>query len=750
MQRQNGTGPNETEGFRHTWLHEARGKGEVGRASRDKELLKMLHSAGWSEGDSPLGLQVPGAQRFDAPVLTGNAWHHGELICPAECAANSGVCYPPLGRCDCPRHRWGPVCEHLVEPAISRTTIFHGWCVYNDSSPWFCDKPLCTSSMGSFMSVSRSGRSAPTTERCVGEPVDRCPSRCNGKGTCAPNGACRCIPGYRGPMCEKQVAVYCVNNCSGRGACELGFCACRPPFFGVDCSLTPPQGGWGSAAHVKPKGWGIQGQLKIPAESRIRARSSESKHLRKSRGDSSSTDLRSAAGDIGCADPCIYVYELPARFNVLALKAEPSWPFYSHGPADYRAFKAIHVSLLRSQHRTADPRRARYFYVPTWDLHGAWGNPEVYLRAHRYIRTHFPYWNASQGKDHIWTVTRDAAACSTPWGSVWEQTKSSILLTNWGGVTGLAGVPTERCFDATRDLAIPGVLKAHIVRKSPILPFYSRYLGSTSRLVAAQRALAAPAEPKFDTGSSLAATKAPSLSGQILEALEAVAAAAVASMAPWKRRDTLLLFHGALCWQIYDKVKSMREMNRKCQSRSGFLNNYAFGVRHEVYKRHHKEPGFNLRATDLLPPPPRADLDELTLRSIFCLCPSGTGWGMRAFHAVALGCIPVIIQDDGSSHYPSVLQAFEGPILDWEQLAVRLTFNDIPQLPAILRALAGNSTNLARKRTSLVRAWSRLLWREAMSPEDRLAIDGAPDAFDSIMQSLKMRPPVRPPILARE
>eukprot|EP00967_Tisochrysis_lutea_P099003 scaffold146748_cov32-Tisochrysis_lutea.AAC.2 len=73
-------------------------------------------------------MQVPGAQRFDAPVLTGNAWHHGELICPAECAANSGVCYPPLGRCDCPRHRWGPVCEHLVEPAISRTTIFHGWC----------------------------------------------------------------------------------------------------------------------------------------------------------------------------------------------------------------------------------------------------------------------------------------------------------------------------------------------------------------------------------------------------------------------------------------------------------------------------------------------------------------------------------------------------------------------------------------------------------------------------------------------
>ena len=44
---------------------------------------------------------------------------------------------------------------------------------------------------------------------------------------------------------------------------------------------------------------------------------------------------------------------------------------------------------------------------------------------------------------------------------------------------------------------------------------------------------------------------------------------------------------------------------------------------------------------------------------------TGTGWGMRAFHAIALGCIPVIIQDDGSGRYPSVLQAMEGLLLDW-------------------------------------------------------------------------------------
>ena len=55
----------------------------------------------------------------------------------------------------------------------------------------------------------------------------------------------------------------------------------------------------------------------------------------------------------------------PRCEQVLALKAEPLWGFYEHGPADYRAFKAVHISLLRSAHRTADAEQADLFYVPT-------------------------------------------------------------------------------------------------------------------------------------------------------------------------------------------------------------------------------------------------------------------------------------------------------------------------------------------------------------------------------------------------
>lgn len=38
-------------------------------------------------------------------------------------------------------------------------------------------------------------------------------------------------------------------------------------------------------------------------------------------------------------------------------------------------------------------------------------------------------------------------------------------------------------------------------------------------------------------------------------------------------------------------------------------------------------------------------LDEMR-RATFCLCPLGSGWGMRLVQAVAYGCLPVIIQDE--------------------------------------------------------------------------------------------------------
>ena len=106
-------------------------------------------------------------------------------------------------------------------------------------------------------------------------------------------------------------------------------CRCTPPYYGVDCSLSP-----------------------LPAATSPPPSPPSPYHLGSIHGRAETTP---------CAPPCVYVYELPPRMNVLAMKAEPHWPLYSHGPADYRSFIAMHIALLRSKHRTADPR---YLYAP--------------------------------------------------------------------------------------------------------------------------------------------------------------------------------------------------------------------------------------------------------------------------------------------------------------------------------------------------------------------------------------------------
>ena len=264
------------------------------------------------------------------------------------------------------------------------------------------------------------------------------------------------------------------------------------------------------------------------------------------------------------------------------------------------------------------------------DFHGSWGNPKVYWRAStgqepgasladilsrtppasflevyggasRYVRTHFPFWNASGGADHIWANTRDAGTCSNPWGSIWEETNNAIALQNWGGVTGLGGIPTERCFDARKDIVVPGVLSERVLKRSPFVQFYA-------------------AHP--DDGA-------------------AAAEAAAGAAAVWDRKTTLLFFHGAICWQTYDHVDGLKRRLRPevqaagvtgCQAQRRLLHQSSthhacpstsarlhrplllFGVRYEVSAATTPSP-LKLRATDVRPGPPRANLDDEVLAS---------------------------------------------------------------------------------------------------------------------------------------
>lgn len=52
----------------------------------------------------------------------------------------------------------------------------------------------------------------------------------------------------------------------------------------------------------------------------------------------------------------------------------------------------------------------------------------MYADALDWVRTTYPYWNASGGADHIWLFAHDEGACWAPA----ELYDASIILTHWG------------------------------------------------------------------------------------------------------------------------------------------------------------------------------------------------------------------------------------------------------------------------------------------------------------------------------
>jgi len=282
----------------------------------------------------------------------------------------------------------------------------------------------------------------------------------------------------------------------------------------------------------------------------------------------------------------------------------------------------------------------------------------------------------------LWAIARDAAACSTPWGSLREQLNTSILLSNWGGVTGLSGRVEERCFRPGWDIVLPGTLMATVVARSPLW------------------------------------------------------APAVEQLAANAKRTTKLFFSGALCWKTDQIARTPEALKTKCHrsfSEPGFLSHYSFGLRYEIYRLHGQSAGFRFYASDYPASLPAGGyrINDEILNSQYCLCPSGTGWGMRVFHVLVLGCVPVITQHDGE--HPPVAQAFEPEVLDWSSFAVVVRRDQISELPALL-----DRVDLAAKQAALRQVWTRLVWREGLREPQRSRL-GSPDAFESTMSALKVR-----------
>ena len=157
--------------------------------------------------------------------------------------------------------------------------------------------------------------------------------------------------------------------------------------------------------------------------------------------------------------PLIYVYEMPPRFTTDLLQRRHDKHFCVHrtylkgnkSEFAYGIYQGyvlevlLHEWLLSSPHRTLDPTQADWFYVPVYATCAMaiaiFETPhtqpmtkyrtalasKLYVGAHEHVAQQLPYWNASGGKDHIWTFGYDEGACFAP-APIWP----SLLISHWG------------------------------------------------------------------------------------------------------------------------------------------------------------------------------------------------------------------------------------------------------------------------------------------------------------------------------
>ncbi|GIL48810.1 hypothetical protein Vafri_5227 [Volvox africanus] len=526
-----------------------------------------------------------------------------------------------------------------------------------------------------------------------------------------PSFMCPCrIDGRIGTLCNIAVEMFCVNQCSGRGECDQGFCRCHEGWYGHDCSRRKA----GLSMNTSPDYLGSKPWLEPAVTPPVAAEDPPRTKPQRVR-------------------PYIYVYDVRPEYSsdILQYRIERghcSYRQFQHGNLTswigYNAYaleSVLHETFLASEHRTFDPEEADYFYVPImwaclfdvygwnplprWpkEIHGPrpYGAAMMQRETMRWLNATFPWFARRGGRDHIWLTATDEGACCV-FKDVWP----GIFLSHWGRTefphtsgsqyhadnygSGISHRDhdgewldltsrTHACFDPKKDLVVPAFKRSEHFRSSP-------YVG------------APPAE-----------------------------------------RNIFLFFRGDL--------RLAPGQDPECK--------YSRCIRQTLYNRSLEEnwrEKYNVLLGDHATV--QGDYSSLLSRSLFCLVAPGDGWSPRLEDAVLHGCIPVIIMDQ--------VQAVFESILDMPSFSVRIAQKDMLNIISILKALSADQVQ--KMQDNLAKIWSRYRYlgvkmavRDAEhvvsehrernggflrpNPGVQYAANSVDDAFSTIIQWLYARIP---------
>ncbi|KXZ48538.1 hypothetical protein GPECTOR_27g709 [Gonium pectorale] len=277
--------------------------------------------------------------------------------------------------------------------------------------------------------------------------------------------------GVHGTLCDGLNEETCLNQCTGHGDCDAGFCKCHPYWYGHECARK-------KAGFKRELGIELNQTWLRQATAPVLA-ALPKPPLEKGMGGGVAALAAAAAGAsmAGRLRPLIYVYDMPPEFTSRMhqykhvtehcgwrqWRADNNTQLFSD---NYSLEVYFHEMLAISHHRTYDPEEADFFYVPVyyccwmWPVNGwadtpffgaptSWHRPSnaahLWLAAKNWIQKTFPFWDRNGGRDHIWLTNHDEGACYMPTGG--------------GGGPGRGGP----------DLVIPGFKEPEHYSQSPLL-----------------------------------------------------------------------------------------------------------------------------------------------------------------------------------------------------------------------------------------------------------------------------------------
>lgn len=365
----------------------------------------------------------------------------------------------------------------------------------------------------------------------------------------------------------------------------------------------------------------------------------------------------------------IYVYDMDPQEGLAHYVKD-------NGDGNYQA-EALFVKRLMSDWsvRTLDPKKATLFYTPTYAYYkqnNVCFAPEcVNLTVFTKAATH---WAASphapHGEDHVYFFTGDKGTCGMPKGPIyithWGLTKSwnCMGLESTTSCTSGSSSPPQREHKAVADAEADEDEADEDKPDEPPkrgLELAKERAGDTRTLECTdQRAIVAPPANQ-------------DLSECDLPVRERADEHERNNSWPYQLSFAGSVFRG----QGEDAAASEWD---GCGEDGGC---YSQGVRQAVFKHWHDKDDFLISE--------QGQGNEVIFGDArFCLCPSGDGYGVRHFKAIAIaGCVPLIIQ-------PSVRNAFD-EMLPYKKFALLAELDDVPRLDEILKGVSAEQHKSMRK-----------------------------------------------------